>query len=344
MEKRNCAIVMLASLILLFTGFATASTIINYQGLLTDSSGDPVPDNTYQMIFGIWDDSTAGTQVWLSPLTSVQTTNGHFSVDLGATEPLDRDMLGSGPVYLEIQVETEPPMDPRTRLNWVPYGAVAQRVLGDVQTSEGSLTVQLEDAEQTPYINLNVDSAQANVLLSPGYPDGPSVNMVITETFEGMGSDLTFQRSDGSVGLGMGTYPSNSYFDVSYQIPLSADLIGVEVSAESTSAGVAIVRELPDAEPPFTLGEMSATDDMSFVSLRSLDLLNGPSANMTVTLTAEAYDAGVSFFGAEGGPSLKAGADPDAAGIEIVTGLTSGDSAIVRLGANNGAHLTINFA
>jgi hypothetical protein len=52
----------------------------------------------------------------------------------------------------------------------------------------------------------------------------------------------------------------------------------------------------------------------------------------------------MTFIGAEGGPTLKAGADPDAAGIEIVNGLTSGDSAIVRLGANNGAHLTINFA
>jgi hypothetical protein len=113
---------------------------------------------------------------------------------------------------------------------------------------------------------------------------------------------------------------------------------------------------------------MSATDDMSFVSLRSLDLLNGPSANMTVTLTTEAYDAGVSFFGAEGGPSLKAGADPDSAGIIIVGGtptdgsksinltagtdeagiiivggMPSGDSAVVEMGANNSADLTINF-
>jgi hypothetical protein len=344
MEKRNCAIALLASLILLFTGMATGSTVINYQGILTDSSGDPVPDSTYQIIFSIWDDSTGGTQVWISALTSVETTEGRFSVALGATEPLDRDMLGSGPVYLEIQVETEPPMDPRIQLNWVPYGAVAQRVLGDVQTGEGSLTVQLENAEQTPYINLNVDSAQANVMLSPGYPDGPAVNMLITETLEGMGAELTLRGENGDPNVGMHTGDEHSYFNVTYTMPLAVDKRIVEVLADSANASLSIKRELPDAEPPFTLFEASANDFLTQLNLQSLDLLDGPSANMTVTLTTEAYDAGMTFIGAEGGPTLKAGADPDAAGIEIVNGLTSGDSAIIQLSANNGADLTMYFA
>jgi hypothetical protein len=334
MEKRNCAIALLASLILLFTGIATASTVINYQGLLTDAAGDPVPDSTYQMRFSIWDDSTGGTQVWLSPLNTVATSNGRFSVNLGATEPLDRDMLGSGPVYLEIQLETEPPLDPRTRLNWVPYGAVAQRVLGDVETSEGSLTVQLENAEQTPFINLNVDSAQANVMLSSGYPDGPGINMVLTETFEGMSADLTLRGENGSTNVGMGAGPEVSFFDVMYQIPLVADMRGIEISAESTSASVAIVRELPDTEPPFTLFEASANDSMTQLNMRGLDLTNGPSVNMQVTLTTEAYDAGMTFVGAEGGPSLKMGADPDAVGIIVINDMPSGDSGSIILDVN----------
>lgn len=332
MVNRNCAIVLLASLTLLFTGFAMASTVINYQGLLTDASGDPVPDSTYQMTFSIWDDSTGGTQVWLSPLTSVATSNGRFSVDLGATEPLDRDMLGSGPVYLEIQVETEPPMDPRVRLNWVPYGAVAQRVLGDVETSEGSLTVQLEDAEQTPYINLNVDSAQANVMLSPGYSDGPAINMTLTETLEGMGADMAFLGENGDPNIEMHTGPRKSFLGVNWAEPLDKKL--VLANADSAVASLSIIRELPDAEPPFTLFEAFANDSTTQLNMRAASLMDGPAVNMQVTLTTEAYDAGMTFVGAEGGPSLKAGADPDAAGIIVIDTNPVGDSGSVMLDVN----------
>lgn len=335
MEKRNCTIALLASLILLFTGFATASTVINYQGLLTDSSGDPVPDGVYQMIFSIWDDSTGGTQVWTSALTSVETTNGHFSVDLGATEPLDRDMLGSGPVYLEIQVETEPPMDPRTRLNWVPYGAVSQRVLGDVETSDGSLTIQLPDAEQLPFINLNVDSAQANVLLSPGYPDGPAINMMLTTTIEGDDAGMTFYGLGGDPHIDMHTGPRNSFLNVNWAGPMDGEK-AVEILADSAGAAISILREISDAEPTVIPFKAFANDSSTQLNLISASLPDGPSANMTVTLTTEAYDAGMSFIGAEGGPTLKAGADSDAAGIIIVDTMPSGDSGSINLGVNPG--------
>ncbi|UCC80272.1 MAG: tail fiber domain-containing protein [Candidatus Zixiibacteriota bacterium] len=336
MGKRNCVIAMLASLILLFAGFATASTVINYQGLLTDASSNPVPDDTYQIIFSIWDAPTLGNQLWTEPHPAVQTTNGHFSVELGSIDPINLDDLGSAALYLQMQVETEPPMDPRIQLNWVPYGAVSQRVLGDVVTDEGSLTIQLPESEQLPYINMNVDSAQANVMLSPGYPDGPGINMVLTETLEGMGAELTLRGENGSTNVGMGAGPGDSFFDVMYTIPLAVDMRGVEILADSSDASVSIKRELPDAEPPFTLFEASANDAMTQLNMRGLSLMDGPAVNMQVTLTTEAYDAGMAFIGAEGGPTLKAGADPDSAGIIIIGGTPTDGNKSINLQANTG--------
>jgi len=282
MEKRIHTMAILTSLILLFTGFATASTVINYQGLLTDTTGEPVPDSTYQIIFSIWDAPTLGNQLWIEPHPAVQTTNGHFSVELGSIDPISLDDLGSAALYLQMQVEIEPPMDPRIQLNWVPYGAISQRVLGDVATDEGSLTIQLPESEQTPYINLSVDSAQANVMLAPGYADGPSANLALTETIDGDDASLLLRGGD----AGGDGAPALNF------------------EADENAASV------------------------------MMGVTNGPSANMTVTLTTEAYDAGVSFYGAEGGPSLKAGADPDAAGIIIVNNNPVDEEKSINIGTS----------
>ena len=46
--------------------YAQVPQLINYQGFLSDSSGDPVPDGDYDMQFAIYDDSEGGesNRVW----------------------------------------------------------------------------------------------------------------------------------------------------------------------------------------------------------------------------------------------------------------------------------------
>jgi len=56
---------------------------VNYQGKVTNSSGTPVPDGTYDMRFRIFDAETVGNLEWNSGILSIQVTDGIFNVLLG---------------------------------------------------------------------------------------------------------------------------------------------------------------------------------------------------------------------------------------------------------------------
>jgi hypothetical protein len=71
--------------------------LISYQGRVTDGSGVPVADGTYDMRFRIYDAETGGTMEWDSGTRSVQAEAGVFSVLLGESPqptlnlPFDED-------------------------------------------------------------------------------------------------------------------------------------------------------------------------------------------------------------------------------------------------------------
>lgn len=97
---------------------------INYQGRLTDLSGNPLPDaDNYSLVFGIYDVSSGGSALWSELHNTVSVRNGYFNVELGASTPFDS---GPTPVnfentyYLEVQVSPDGPMSPRQKINSVP--------------------------------------------------------------------------------------------------------------------------------------------------------------------------------------------------------------------------------
>ena len=59
------------------------SAQIAYQGRLTDNTGAPLPDPSYNITFSLWDTATAGTSVWSQTINNVSTVDGRFSVTLG---------------------------------------------------------------------------------------------------------------------------------------------------------------------------------------------------------------------------------------------------------------------
>ena len=99
--------------------------LINYQGRLTDSAGEPVADGTYQLTFSLWRDavSTSPTdRVWISPGQSVQVTDGLFSYKLGLVESLPPwTFTNDSALWLGIQIEGNSEITPRTRLTSSPY-------------------------------------------------------------------------------------------------------------------------------------------------------------------------------------------------------------------------------
>jgi len=95
--------------------------LINFQGLLRDGSGNPVVNGVYVIRFRIYDDSTAGSNLW-EEFDDVQTTNGLFNVRLGDTTDLPNGLFeGSVNRFVGVKVGGDPESSPRTRLISVPF-------------------------------------------------------------------------------------------------------------------------------------------------------------------------------------------------------------------------------
>ena len=101
-------------------------TLINYQGtLLNQSTGDPVPDGQYSIVFSIHSNSTGGSHLW-QETQSATVHDGLFSVMLGNVTPLAASLFDGSPRYLGIKVEADAEMTPRQLLASVPYAFHAE--------------------------------------------------------------------------------------------------------------------------------------------------------------------------------------------------------------------------
>jgi hypothetical protein len=115
--------------ILVDSAFACTPEIpkmINYQGMLTNPDGTPVPDDNYKLTFKIFDDPLAGTEHWSEVHNSVPVEDGLFSVVLGSLTSIDINFCGFE-TWLEIKVEDDPPLSPRIKFTSVPYAFRAKR-------------------------------------------------------------------------------------------------------------------------------------------------------------------------------------------------------------------------
>jgi len=97
---------------------------INYQGRLTDSTGNILADGTYSVAFRLWTHPTSddeGTyRVW-NDSYQVPTKNGYFSIELGSGLNTLDSLDFNTTYYLDMQVGTDEFMAPRHKLNSAAY-------------------------------------------------------------------------------------------------------------------------------------------------------------------------------------------------------------------------------
>jgi hypothetical protein len=94
--------------------------MINYQGYLTDSDGNPI-NGTLEMTFSIYDTAEGGSPVWTETHPSVTVTDGLFNVLLGSVNVVNATHLTGRNSYLAIKVGTDPEMTPRQQIVSVAY-------------------------------------------------------------------------------------------------------------------------------------------------------------------------------------------------------------------------------
>jgi len=103
------------SMLLSISAFAAVPRLINYQGLLTNSSGDPLTDSTYSVTFTIYDIESGGSNLWTEN-QNVSTADGLFTVNLGAVSVIPDSLFSDTSRYLGIQVNPNAEFSPRSRL------------------------------------------------------------------------------------------------------------------------------------------------------------------------------------------------------------------------------------
>ncbi len=123
----------LAALILLsFLGMvarrAEAATpgLVNFQGRLTNTAGDPVADGLYLIKFQIYDAPAGGLVLWNSGYQSVQVSGGIYTYLLGQDVPFPNGLFVGGSRWLGITVGVDPELSPRRQLVATAYAIVSQ--------------------------------------------------------------------------------------------------------------------------------------------------------------------------------------------------------------------------
>ena len=118
--KHAHSLSLLTAALLAATISATpASAQMNYQGRLTDASGNALADGQYSLEFRVFTAATGGTELW-GPFnaTNVDLLAGRFNTVIGATDTGGRSLATAlgGTAFLQIKVGSNPAIAPRQQI------------------------------------------------------------------------------------------------------------------------------------------------------------------------------------------------------------------------------------
>jgi hypothetical protein len=99
---------------------------LSYQGILTDTLGNPRPDGSYTMTFRLYQSSSGGSAIW-SESKSLQLKGGLFSTSLGDATPFPGSLLFDTQYWLSVQVGAGAELAPRTAMTATPYSLASAK-------------------------------------------------------------------------------------------------------------------------------------------------------------------------------------------------------------------------
>ena len=122
---RRVTLILAGAVVFVFAlsnlSIAAVPQLINYQGVLADSTGAGL-DTTVNITFTIYDDPSAGSVIW-TEVQNITVVDGLFSALLGedSFNPMQSSFFSNPLRYLGITVGADPEISPRTQLVSVPY-------------------------------------------------------------------------------------------------------------------------------------------------------------------------------------------------------------------------------
>ncbi|HEY3412761.1 MAG TPA: hypothetical protein VGM51_06855 [Armatimonadota bacterium] len=152
---------------------------VNIQGRLTKADGTALPDGPHTISLSLWDAASAGAQKFTETLTGVSTVSGLFSAQLATLTP----GVVNGSLWVEFQVDADPPMAPRAPLtsaasalkaNTVPDGAIGSAQLA---SDAASLAKASGGALNAVSGNIGVGTTSPGAQLHVNIAGGPGVGI-----------------------------------------------------------------------------------------------------------------------------------------------------------------------
>ncbi|MCU0780989.1 MAG: tail fiber protein [Akkermansiaceae bacterium] len=136
---------------------ASVEAQINYQGILTDATGAPLPDGPTTVSFSLWDAATAGTKLWgdyvldgaadIGHGPRADVVNGRFNVIIGPLDEHNASLTAAmdtdATLFLQIQVGANP-ITPRQAILATPRALMADKVR-DGSVTTASLAKEVAD-------------------------------------------------------------------------------------------------------------------------------------------------------------------------------------------------------
>ncbi len=129
------------------TVYAGVPMMLNYQGYLADTDGNPV-SSTVKMTFKLYNTSAGGSALWTETHNSVTVNQGIFNVVLGSLTNLTESLFEQE-LYLGIAVGSDSEMTPRRRLASTAYAIRAKSVENGGGTFDGYTKTDLGGSSTT---------------------------------------------------------------------------------------------------------------------------------------------------------------------------------------------------
>ena len=205
--RRILLLLVAPAMVFFFAGLVFAPDgsiphLINYQGMLTDSDGNPL-NGEYDLTFKICSQSSGGTALWTETHSQVSVEKGLFNVTLGdnTSGGVPSLVFSADERYVGVKVGTDDELSPRTRLTSVGYAYRAE-----IAESDGDWTISGSNIYSTVSGNVGIGKTTPQEKLDvngtvqmTGFkmPTGVSNGYVLTSDGSGVGS---WQAPSGQIG------------------------------------------------------------------------------------------------------------------------------------------------